>query len=166
MASYEYPYLVGRRSVDRATDEIHPLLPQPIGGGSDQRCRYLVIIDGLEEAEEARTIVELPIVLVIDNGSDGPDHLPVSTSQEKLSLGVLPEGIALRVQSFLYLADDGWHPIRVMGIDTPGKAHEALEVLWSGNRSHFYVGLHLGHEFAPNLVIRKSVIRKSVHLKS
>jgi hypothetical protein len=171
VTSYEYPYLIGWRSVDRTSDEIHASLLQPISGCGDQRLGYLLIIDGLKEAKEARPIAELPIVLVIDNGGDGADHLSIPAGQEKLSLGVLPERIALGVQPFPYLADDGWHPIGVMGVDTPGEANKALEVLWGGNRLHLYVGLRFGHEFAPNSVIRESVIRKSVvresgHLKS
>jgi hypothetical protein len=69
-----------------------PLAAPP--GGCIKKCRsYGLIVDGLEETEEAHPIAVCLIVELVADRRDAADHLPVAFGEEVFGFGVLEERI-------------------------------------------------------------------------
>ena len=73
--------------------------PTPVGRGREERVGDGLVVDALEEAEEADPVVVGFVVQPVADGGDAADDRSVPLGQEVLGLGVLEEGILRAVES-------------------------------------------------------------------
>src|SRR5690606_23912832 len=77
------------------------LLAEPALGRTEEGLRDGVVLDGLEEAEEAVAVVVLRKVRAVDDGGDAAGDLAAlaaALGQEELHPAVLEERVLLRIQ--------------------------------------------------------------------
>ena len=100
----------------------------PAGGRVEERVGHGLVVDGLEEAEEADPVAVGLVVQAVADGGDAADDLAVALGQEVLGLGVLEEGVLLAGEEQLHVPTQRRDPERVPRVEPVGQVDEALEV--------------------------------------
>ena len=100
----------------------------PLGGRLEQAVGHGLIVDGLEEAEEADAVAVGLVVQAIADGGDAADDFAVAFGQEVLGLGVLEEGVLLAGEKQLHVPTQRRDPERVPRVEPVGQVDEAFEV--------------------------------------
>jgi hypothetical protein len=70
---------------------------------------HVRIVATFKEAEEACSLVVVPVVLVVNVGADSAGRATVAQSQEELDVGVLVERVVLRREAPLFHHEEGRH---------------------------------------------------------
>jgi hypothetical protein len=99
---------------ERATHGGHPARLEPAGGVVEEAGGDVGVVDAFEETEEAGVLLVRVVMEVVDLGGDASDRLAVLFGQEEGDVGVLEEGIFLRVQEFLPFHEERRDPGRVV----------------------------------------------------
>ena len=126
----EHSALVIRGRIGRPAHGVEATLGQPCFGGGEERVRDGLIVDALEEPEEADPIaVELVMRTILDRG-DAPDRLSVAEREEQLPVGLAIKRICFRVERVADGDAQRRHPLRVVGgvIDLPWEIDEAAQI--------------------------------------
>ena len=125
--STRQPDLLVDRERERAARALHPLAAKPALGAREELARDLGVVDGVEEAEEARVVVVALEVLAIDLRGDATDALAVAVRGEDGALGVLEEGVLLRVEPILQVHVERADVVRIVLVDVVDDVQEVLE---------------------------------------
>src|SRR5436189_2361409 len=99
----EQAALVVGREVERADHPLAAALAVPALGCLEQRIGDLLVVDRLEEPEQAPLVVLDLVQAMVDVRRDPPDDLPVALRKKVLGLSVLEERILLTIEVLLAL---------------------------------------------------------------
>ncbi len=126
---------VVQRGVHRAAHRVAPQPPRPpldVGeqgfGGRPVAC--------LEEAEEGEVVAMGSVVKVVVYGGHAPQDLAVALCKEELHLGVLEEGVLLRVELLALIDQQRRDPVRVAAVLLERVPDESLQVASRANASN------------------------------
>jgi len=126
----QHAALVIRGRICRPAHCVEATRCQPCFGRDEQRVCDGLIVDALEEAEEADPIaVELVMRTVLDRG-DAADRVSIAEREEQLPVGLAVERICLGVERVAD-GDAQWrNPLRMLGgvIDLPWEIDEAAQI--------------------------------------
>ena len=141
---------LGRGRVHRPPQVGHAACLQPLSSGVQQRARHHHQVLGLEEAEEAGTLIVEAVVLMVDDGGDGAHDRAVVVRQERLDRGMPVERVCVSVSSFFLKSEiSGGTQAELPRYTDHGKPHEAPLVSRSEHRRNSYrtgsYGRGLGH---------------------
>ena len=129
--------------VEGAERAVHAPAAEPGRRRVEQRPRDGLVVDELEEPEEARPRF-LALVVVVDGRRDRSDRLAAPRREKALHVGDPEVGILARVEEELALEEQRRHPVRIAAVDRPPGADEAL----ASRGSESLLDLDVGADFA------------------
>src|SRR5262249_53471716 len=117
--------------------------PQVVRRRAEKSAGYIVVVDTLEEAEEARVvIVRLEMGAVDDGGDSTYDSSGVVQRDQWRNRAVNEERIAPGKQRVFLVATERRHPIAAIAIDLIRKSDEPLAIGGSANHPYLYSACH------------------------
>ena len=108
---------------------LHAPTLEPLGRRVDQRLADLVVVDGVEEAEEAGLVAVQAQVLVVDLRGRAPDQAAVLPRCEEGDLAALEEGVLRGGEARAEVELEGRDPGRIALEHHPTRADEVVDVL-------------------------------------
>jgi hypothetical protein len=110
---------------ERPSHARHALGAKVLLGLGEQPRENLMIVDRVDEAEEAAAVVELGEMRAIDGGDDSSDRLAVAKCDER-SNGVLArEWRPPRIEQHARLFMDRLDPMRIDGLSPSARRYES-----------------------------------------
>jgi hypothetical protein len=116
----------------RTAHPLHAPSPEPARGGVDEGPADGLVVDRVEEAEEAGLVVPHAQVLAIDLRRAAADEPAISPGGEERHVGALEERVLPRVEPLAELEVEGRDPRRVVPEDDVRGANERPHVLARG----------------------------------
>ena len=101
--------------IERPYDCAHPLAPQPVFSGAEQRLEYRSVIGGLDQAEKSGLSIMPFKIQIIYLGRYASDRYSIAPCHPGFPAGMPEPGIFFR-QGFLALDFQRRHPIRVIPV--------------------------------------------------
>ena len=112
------------RRIHRAADGCAPLGFEPGGRRVEQSVGDSLVIDTLEEAEEADpVVVALEMPNIVDRG-DSPDDLFAALRQKGLNAVAFVERGFFEPDQFLFVHADGGDPVGIVFVELPWKVQK------------------------------------------
>jgi len=87
-----------------------------------------LVIDAFEEAEESRSVLMDPGVLIVLMGGDSSHRLVAPKRHEELGARVREVRILARSEEVKLVEDQGRHPVRIIYVNFPRELDEGLEL--------------------------------------
>ena len=102
------------------------LVGEPLPHGVEQAVGRFLVVDAIEEAEEAAAIVVLGDVPLVENRRDPAADLAAAIGQERLDRVPGVEGVRLVADHLLLAVAQRRNPVRIVPIQRPGKLEKLL----------------------------------------
>jgi hypothetical protein len=106
-----------------------------LASGVQQLLSHSIILDDFKEPKSPHLLTEVLDGQVVDERGNCPHDLPTPAGQEKGHLGMLIEGVLLRVQIIEALGNQRWDPVGITFVDTPWELDKSQQVTLSGDLS-------------------------------
>ncbi|RDJ94010.1 hypothetical protein B4Q13_17820, partial [Lacticaseibacillus rhamnosus] len=124
-----------RRSVDRLAGL--SLRWTRTRDGTALGVRRLLVVDAVEEADEARVRVVVLVVGEVQVRADAAHGLAVLEGEKMLGLADLEEGAGPGIEQLAQVVHDGRNPVRVARVDVELDLDEGVQVLVGGSGNDF-----------------------------
>src|SRR5437763_7015918 len=146
----QHPRLVVHREVHRTHHAVPPALPEPVGGGVQQRGQRLGVLLELQEAEHAPAVVVEVVKGVVALGADPAGHAAVPAGQEELRVGVLEVGVEALREEQPPLQPQRGNPDRLVSMQSVRQLDELPQVPAGCDRAH--VRRHGARPYMPTAI--------------
>ena len=111
------------------------LVGEPLPHGVEQSVGRFLVVDAVEEAEEAAAFVEADVVALVQNGRNPAADLPAAIGHEGLHRVPRVEGVRPVADQLLLVAAERRNPVRVAPVQRPGELEKVLLLPGSRRRA-------------------------------